>query len=56
VTGKYLIDELIKDRAHQLGDRFTLRGFLDEFNAAGIIPVSLIRMQLIGTPGPVVDR
>jgi uncharacterized protein (DUF885 family) len=50
VTGKYLIDELIKDRAHQLGDRFTLRGFLDEFNAAGVIPVSLIRLQLLGKP------
>ncbi|MEX2661312.1 MAG: DUF885 family protein [Vicinamibacterales bacterium] len=48
VTGKYLIDELIKDRARQLGDRFTLRGFFDEFNAAGVIPVSLIRRQLAG--------
>ena len=48
VTGKALIDELIKDRAHQLGDRFTLRGFFDEFNAAGVIPVSLIRWQLTG--------
>jgi len=48
VTGKYLIDELIKDRAHQIGDGFTLRRFFDEFNAAGVIPVSLIRAQLTG--------
>ena len=48
VTGKYLIDELIKDRAHQLGDGFTLKKFFDEFNGAGVIPVSLIRMQLAG--------
>lgn len=48
VTGKHLIDELIKDRANQLGDRFTLRGFFDEFNGAGLIPVSLIRWQLTG--------
>jgi len=48
VTGKYLIDELIKDRAHQLGDGFTLRKFFDEFNGAGVIPVSLIRWQLTG--------
>ncbi len=48
VTGKYLIDELIMDRARQLGDKFTLRGFLDEFNAAGVIPVSMIRWQLTG--------
>jgi Bacterial protein of unknown function (DUF885) len=48
VTGKYLIDELIKDRAHQLGDGFTMRRFFDEFNAAGVIPVTLIRTQVTG--------
>jgi len=48
VTGKYLIDELIKDRAHQLGDAFTLRRFFDEFNAAGVIPTPLIYWQLTG--------
>ena len=50
VTGKYLIDELIKDRARELGDDFTLRRFFNEFNAAGMIPVSLIHMQLTGKP------
>jgi hypothetical protein len=49
VTGKYLIDELIKDRAHQLGEAFTLRKFFEEFNAAGVIPVTLIRWQLTGS-------
>lgn len=48
VTGKYLIEELIKDRARQQRDAFTLRGFFDGFNAAGVIPVSLIRWQLTG--------
>jgi hypothetical protein len=48
VTGKHLVDELIKDRSHQLGDAFTLRGFFDEFNAAGMMPVSLIHWQLTG--------
>jgi uncharacterized protein (DUF885 family) len=53
VTGKALIDELIRDRARQLGDRFTLRGFFDEVNGAGMMPVSLIRWQLTGEkPGP----
>lgn len=56
VTGKYLIDELIKDRAHQLGENFTLRRFFDEFNAAGVIPVSLIRLQLAGTTGAADDH
>ena len=48
VTGKYLIDELIKDRAQQMGEAFTLRKFFDEFNAAGVIPVTLIRRQMTG--------
>jgi hypothetical protein len=46
VTGKYLIDELIRERAEQLGQEFSLRRFFDEFNAAGLIPVSLIHWQL----------
>jgi hypothetical protein len=48
VTGKYLIEELIKDRAAQQGASFTLRNFFAEYNAAGLIPVSLIRWQLTG--------
>jgi uncharacterized protein (DUF885 family) len=48
VTGKSLIDELIKDRAYQLGDAFTMRRFFDELNGAGMMPVSLIRWQLTG--------
>jgi hypothetical protein len=39
---------LIRARARQLGDRFTLRGFFDELNAAGMMPVSLLRWQLTG--------
>ena len=48
VTGKSLIDQLIKDRAHQLGDTFTLRRFFDEFIAAGMIPTTLIRWEMTG--------
>jgi hypothetical protein len=50
VTGKYLVDNLIKSRSHQLGEAFTLRRFFDEFNAAGMMPVSLIHWQLTGDP------
>ncbi|HQR48807.1 MAG TPA: DUF885 family protein [Steroidobacteraceae bacterium] len=50
VTGKYLIEETIKDRRRQLGEAFTMRRFFDEFNAAGMIPVSLIHWQLTGEP------
>ena len=48
MTGKYLIDELITDRSKQLGGAFTLRRFFDEVNAAGLIPVSLIRREITG--------
>lgn len=48
VTGKALIDDLIRVRARQQGDTFTLRGFFDELNGAGMIPVSLIHWQLTG--------
>jgi len=48
VTGKSLIDDLIKDRAHQLGDKFTLRSFFDEFISAGMIPTTLIRWEMTG--------
>jgi uncharacterized protein (DUF885 family) len=50
VTGKHLVDNLIKSRSHQLGEAFTLRRFFDEFNAAGMMPVSLIHWQLTGDP------
>ncbi len=48
VTGKYLLDEIIKDRSEQLGAQFTMRRFYDEVNHAGMIPVSLIRWQVTG--------
>ena len=48
VTGKHLIDELIRQRSKDLGDGFTLRRFFDEFNAAGVIPVTLIEWQMTG--------
>lgn len=52
VTGKYLLDDLIRVRAHQLGDAFTMKTFFEEVNAAGMIPVSLIRWQMTGEGGP----
>lgn len=48
VTGKHLLDELMKDRAHQLGDRFTTSQYYAQLNAAGVIPVALIRWQMTG--------
>ena len=48
ITGKYLLEQLMMERAKQLGDAFTLARYFDEVNAAGMIPVSLIRWQLTG--------
>jgi hypothetical protein len=48
VTGKYLIERLLAERSRQLGEEFTLSRFYEEVDAAGVIPVSLIRWELTG--------
>lgn len=48
ITGKVEIEKLMSERARQLGEDFNLRGFMDEVNSAGVIPVSLVRWQLTG--------
>jgi uncharacterized protein (DUF885 family) len=48
VTGGRLLEETIAERARQLGDRFTLKRVMDEINAAGMIPVSLIHWEVTG--------
>ena len=46
VTGKYLLEELLRVRSHQLGKNFSMKRYFDEVNGAGIIPVTLIQWQL----------
>ena len=48
ITGKYQIERLLAERSHQLGNAFKLSDFFAEVDAAGVIPVSLIRWQLTG--------
>ncbi|MGH7496645.1 MAG: DUF885 family protein [bacterium] len=48
ITGKIQIEQLLAERSRQLGETFTLKRFMDELNAAGVIPVSLIRWELTG--------
>jgi len=48
VIGKIETDKLITERRRQLGDAFTMKRFLDEFNAAGLVPISLVRWELSG--------
>lgn len=48
LIGKIQIEQLLGERALALGEAFTLKRFMDEFNAAGLIPMSLIRWELTG--------
>ncbi|HEX9165084.1 MAG TPA: DUF885 family protein [Gemmatimonadales bacterium] len=48
ITGGRLMEETIAERARQLGDRFSMRRFFDEVDAAGMIPVSMIYWELTG--------
>ena len=48
VIGKIHLDRLLADRRRQLGDSFSLRDFMDEFHASGMIPLSLIRWEMTG--------
>ena len=48
VLGKAQFMNLFRVRAMQLGDQFVLKEFMDEFLAAGIIPISLIRWEMTG--------
>ena len=48
VMGKIQIEQLLGERARQLGTEFTLKRFMDELNGAGMIPMSLIRWELTG--------
>jgi len=54
VIGKLEIDKLLAERKRQLGSEFTLKRFMDELNAAGFVPASLLRWELTGElPGDV---
>jgi uncharacterized protein (DUF885 family) len=48
VMGKAQFMKLFRERAMQLGDKFVLRDFIDEFLAAGMIPISLTRWEMTG--------
>ncbi|WP_396627259.1 DUF885 family protein [Luteitalea sp.] len=48
VTGGRLMEDVIAERARQLGDQFSMRRVLDEIDGAGMIPASLIYWELTG--------
>jgi hypothetical protein len=56
VTGKIEVERLLSDRAHELGERFSMREFMDAFDAVGLIPVSLVRWEMMGRPDESIRR
>jgi uncharacterized protein (DUF885 family) len=48
IMGKLQLESLLNERVRQLGDKFDLGKFHDEFLAAGPIPISLIRWEMTG--------
>ncbi|HSS44876.1 MAG TPA: DUF885 family protein [Thermoanaerobaculia bacterium] len=48
LIGKIEIEKLLSDRKQQLGESFSMKRFMDEFNAAGLVPAALVRWELTG--------
>lgn len=48
LIGKKQIEMLLAARRIQLGDSFRMKQFMDSFNAAGLVPASLLRWELTG--------
>jgi hypothetical protein len=48
--GKLQMDALLAERSMQLGPKFVLRDFHDQFLAAGQLPIALIRYEMTGAP------
>jgi uncharacterized protein (DUF885 family) len=52
VIGKVEFIKLFRDYAHAKGDDFQIKEFLDRFFASGVIPFSLIRMEMLENSAP----
>jgi hypothetical protein len=48
VIGKIRIEQILAERRRQLGDGFTVKQFMDEFDAAGLVPAALLHWELTG--------
>jgi len=51
--GKLEIQKLRDDYRAKMGDKFSLTEFHDRFLAAGLVPVKIIRREMMGEDGPV---
>jgi uncharacterized protein (DUF885 family) len=50
--GKLEILKLREDYKNKMGARFSLTEFHDRFLAAGLVPVKMIRREMMGVDGP----
>lgn len=48
LAGKVQFDRLLANKSVQVGARFRLKDFMDEFFAKGVIPITLIRWEMTG--------
>jgi hypothetical protein len=48
LIGKIELEKLLSERREQLGEAFRMKQFMDDFNAAGLIPASLLRWEMTG--------
>ncbi|HEY3129577.1 MAG TPA: DUF885 family protein, partial [Acidobacteriota bacterium] len=48
LIGKIEIEKLLAERRRQMGENFSMKRFMDEFNAVGLVPASLLRWELTG--------
>ena len=48
VIGKLEVERLMSDRANELREKFSMREFMDAFDAVGLVPVSLVRWEVMG--------
>ena len=56
LVGKIEIEKLLAEKKAEQGDRFRMKAFMDEFNAAGLVPASLLRWELTGKKPPEVEK
>jgi hypothetical protein len=56
IIGKIEIEKLLAERKQQLAENFTMKRFMEEFDAAGLIPVALIQWELTGRMSDDVKR
>lgn len=48
ITGKYQVDKLFGEAFEARGDGYSVRKFYDELNDYGLIPLAMIRWQMLG--------